>query len=181
MWAQRGAALVQAAALSAVPLARAIQSSNLAPGLVTETLGDIRIDGALAQMLRHHTSTGDEFDDAVRFCQEPFTQSQLDLLLKRMGPGLPIAVDTVHVERKNRSKVLRCDMRLSLHIRWTSGRVLVSTCHLPETMAIAAVGRPLADVVSHPYLPVGLVVGSVEEQYGMWVLQPSATERRLER
>lgn len=139
-------------------------------GLIVEWHGDVRIDGALAAMLRHHTATADEFGDAVAFCREPFTQAQLGLLLKRMGPGLPIAAHTVHVECRRRARILKCDMRITEHIRWNSGCITLHNDQMPGIIASAAVGRPLRDILEHPYIPEGLVITNIEDEMGLWTL-----------
>lgn len=147
----------------------------MASGLIVEMHGEVRLDAGLATMLRHHTSTPEEFDAAVRFCQDPFSPQQLEILLAHMGPRLPISVEDVHVERKNYGKVLRCDMQFRAGLRWTSGRIVMSKSHLPDTLAAVITGRPLSDVIDHPYIPRGLVIREVEEQNGQWIIIPRKT------
>jgi hypothetical protein len=164
---------------------RHLQGSNMSTGVVTVAqvasrprlrnveYEDVTVDAAYAQLLRHHTSTPDELAEAVAFSQENFSFRQLRILLSHMGPRLPILAENVHVERKNRGAVLRAEIRFSLDVRWTSGRLIVSHASLPETMAAASTGRPLIDILDSPYLPSGLVVGSVDERNGCWVFTPA--------
>ena len=163
---------------------RELQTSNMASGTAVENhiasrprlknveFEDVVVDAAYAQLLRHHTSTPDELAEAVAFSQELFTMRQLGILLAHMGPRLPLAAEDVHVERKNRGGVLRADIRFSLHVRWTSGRLCISRPHLPDTLAMAAIGRPLRDVLDHPYIPENLVIASIDERDRQWIILP---------
>lgn len=133
---------------------------------------DVRVDAAYACLLRHHTSTQDELAEAVGFSQETFSMRQLGALLSHMGPRLPIMAQDVHIERKDRGRVLRAEIRFDLDTRWVSGRLSVSQSVLPHTVATAAIGRPLTDILDSPYLPAHLVVASVDDVNGCWVFTP---------
>lgn len=164
--------------------ARHLQSSNLAGGLATERhLVDLRprlrqqppgetvVDAMLAQLLRHHTATREEFVSAIEFCQEQFSMRQLDVLLSHMGPRTPLMADDVHVERKNRGLVLRATIVLQQGVRWTSGRLCLAQNSIPDTAAAALQGRSLRSILDHPYMP-DLEIGAVEELDGRLVILP---------
>ena len=97
---------------------------------------------------------------------------QLGILLAHMGPRLPIMAEDVHVERKNQGRVLRAEIRFSLNVRWITGKLCISRPHLPDTVVAAAIGRPMTDILDHPYIPANLIIASMEEHNGRWVAVP---------
>lgn len=135
---------------------------------------DVRLDIALDGLIRHHTSDADEYADAVAFCREPFQKKQLDILFRRMGGGIPLKISYIKVDRKQGDTILRAYMRLTDGVTWQSGRLIMDSALLPETLATALPGRPLSDIIVHPYLPADLTVGKVEkEKTGpRWVVKP---------
>ena len=138
---------------------------------------DVEVDAALAQLLRHHTATPDEFSAALAFTQEEFTTRQLDILVSSMGPRLRLRADDVYLERRNAGRRLRASIRFSLHVRWMRGVLLVARPLLPDTLATALTGRPLRSVLDHPYLP-DVTVAAVSDHQEGWAIHPDWKERR---
>lgn len=134
----------------------------------------ILVDKALATMLRHHTGTPDEFRDALAFFGDPATRIQMDVLFRHMGPGLPLAVQDVVVERRAGGRILRCEMRFDLHTRWINGQLRLAADRAPMTMMSVCFGRPLRSIFDHPYVP-DLLVDDMDVDEG-WIIHPK--ERR---
>jgi hypothetical protein len=136
------------------------------PRLKNVEFEDVTVDAVYAQLLRHHTSTPEELAAAVAFSQEQFSTRQLEILFSHMGPRLPIMVEDLYVERRKRGSVLRADMRFGQGIRWVSGTLHIPRRILPDTMIGMVAGRPLRDVLDHPYIPVDLCAVDVDEEGG---------------
>lgn len=121
----------------------------------------ILVDPGLAQILRHHTSTPEEFSDALRFCLDPATVRQFDVLFRNMGRRLPVNVHNFTIERRASGRILRCDIRFDLHVRWVNGRLRLAADRLPLTTISACYGKPLRSLLDHPYVP-DLEVADIE-------------------
>jgi hypothetical protein len=136
----------------------------MAGARIAEIHGDVTVDAVLAAILRHHTGDAAEFAAALEFCRSPATMRQLAILFAHMGDRLPIIADDIVIERRNKGKVLRCEVRLDLHTRWVSGRLRISGDSVPETLTMAVYGRPLRTIVDHPYIPEDLNVLDIERR-----------------
>lgn len=146
---------------------------------ISEMHHDLRLDSILATMLRHHTGSVEEFDDAVEFCRSPFETRQLEILFRHMGAGLPLQTRYIKVDRKRGDTELRAYIHLSPDVMWNSGQFFVSGAILPETLALALVGRQLSDLLTHDYLPDGLIIGRIVRENGgnRWVVRPAFPNR----
>lgn len=148
--------------------------------IVEELPDGVLVDPFLMCVIRHHADTEEERADMLRMCcGQSVSKDQLAVLLKYMGNGQPLLMQSIGSTSKKGNKVFSC--RLSMrdgNLHWDGDRLSVRLQKLPETVMSAMVGRPLKDVIAHPYYPQDLEIASVKERDQGWMLELTIPTRQ---
>lgn len=127
------------------------------------------LDPVLFAVIHHHADSKDDRLDLIEFVRTGVTGiDQLRVLLKHLGNRRPLLMDAFstgttagRLPGRGGAKLRNATCTMSLdhgRVCWGQGRLTVNRMKLPETVLSNLDGRPLGDVVDHPYLPGDLVI-----------------------
>lgn len=127
------------------------------------------LDPVLFAIVRHHADSEEDRVDLVEFMRTGVVGvAQLRILLRHLGNRRPLLMDGFSTSTtagrlpgRSGAKLRNATCTMSLdngRASWAQGRLTVNRLKLPETVLSNLDGRPLGDVVDHPYLPGDLVI-----------------------
>lgn len=128
---------------------------------VTRSLRVVHLDPMLLGLIRYHASDAGEEDDLIEFCDHPVRLEQLAIVVRLLKRPRPLLIDEISVDQRDDAITAHMQKGLasdSIEWSWRSNTVVHFGATVPETIAQRLVGRPLGDLMTHPYMPTDLVI-----------------------
>lgn len=125
-------------------------------GYFCEKWGNVYIDAMLSNLIRFHSVTDVDRADIIAFCSNAVQHNQLGILLKHMGTYEPIKSSSVLVDSKiiGDDKIIFTQMDLKdVNLQWRRSGFVLTGFQIPLSTGEGMIGRPLSDLIEHPYLP----------------------------
>ena len=150
-------------------------------GELVEDLPDGKVaDPFVMALVRYHARSPQDEADLLAFLRAPgFQKVHLEMLLKRLGPCLPLLASRIEVTTWEGGRMLKCNaLSLPNGVRWRDGTMSCDNNPLPDSVAVSIEGRRLGDVIQHPYLPAHLVIDWFEQAGARWSVRFRAQTKR---
>jgi hypothetical protein len=130
------------------------------------------IDPIMLAIIHHHADTEEDRFDLVDFARTGINGiDQLRIMLKHLGNRRRLLMDAFSSQTsngrlpgRNGSRLRNVDCTVSLNhgrVRWGQGILTLNHLSVPATIMATLEGRPITDVVDHPYLGGGMLVQEV--------------------
>lgn len=122
---------------------------------LVERVGERWVDPFLMALIRYHAKTEEDRHDLVDFCVNPVMVPQFALLLRHMGRRNPLMANELLTDVWENDRIITCRMEFGegMGVTWNRKVLTVHGHAVPDTMAIAAVGKSLGALIDHPYIP----------------------------
>lgn len=139
------------------------------------TVGSVRMDATLMQMVRAETSNADEADAAMR---RIFVHGQRRWSARDLGDLFGHPVDATLATNTSRAGTFGAIIQLSDDVTMKNGTLVIRRGKLPQTIVDTLAGRRVRDVVGHPWIPDTTVVrtqgsaAGVGETYSLMLEEP---------
>lgn len=138
---------------------------RMVQGHLFDEFHGVLVDPFLLALIRHHTDAQKEQTDIVRFCSSPFDTEQLSILL----PLLESKRNILDVELTKLANSQGIAVKIDFgDIWWHPKGEIVFVGRPPDVILSALPGRPVSDVLEHPYVPRDMIVDGVSEGGGLW-------------
>lgn len=158
-------------------------------GAIVEALSNkLYVDPILTNMIRHHAGDGDDeetrraYDGFLRFVTlQRIERDHVDVVLQLAGRRLGFqGVNLLTTSARTDQGVVRvsCASKLSEQLFWDGRSLKCENSVLPETIRSTMRGRPLGELVQHPYLPDDLPIASLTQGTSHWVAHFNAPKRQ---
>lgn len=146
---------------------------------VVEEVGNRLVDPVLMAFVRHHADTEDDREDLLSYLGQTgvVDWTRLAVLTKHLGTRRTLLLATIEIEAFNggRTLVSKIDFGEHHQLWWKAGRLIQYENMPPQTIAAALPGRPLSDLIEHPYLPRDILIDTFESSDARWSASLRAT------
>jgi hypothetical protein len=126
----------------------------------------------LMNVVRHHAPDPDDARDLLDYMLETdeLDMTRLSILLRHLGRRLPLALGEMKLQRlaASRSVLARIDFGPERDMQWRGGTLSLRDAPLPESMALRIDGRPIGDLIIHPYLDPTMLIANFGQAGGTW-------------
>lgn len=130
------------------------------------------VDHVLMNVVRHHAASEDDARDLLDYMLESadLDMCRLSILLRHLGRRLPLSLGGMKLQRLDASKgvLARIDFGPERDMQWRGGSLSLRERPLPDSAAMLVNGRPLGDLVVHPYLDPTMIVANFGQAAGTW-------------
>lgn len=150
-------------------------------GEIVEELPDGKVaDPFIMALVRHHAENEKDISDLLSFLRTSgFQTRHLAILLERLGRRIPLLASRVDLTTWDGDRMLRCrEIAMPKGIRWRDGALSCDHMPLPDSITMSIEGRRLGNIISHPYLPPGLVINEFEQIGARWTVRFRTQDKR---
>lgn len=146
-------------------------------GAIVEPFDDLFVDVVLLTMARHHAACDDEIRAIIDYVScDTVNRRQFDMFLTHIGHRRRFLADAIEVNVHKARRTIVATLAFSAHgMRWRAGLLSMDGGPPPSIITTALTGRPLRDLVEHPYLPPHACIGSMTARGDGWTASLAGT------
>lgn len=136
------------------------------------------VDHIVMNMIRHHAPEPRDAADLLAYLSEGdgmegdgVDMTRLSILLRHLGRRVPLELAEMTIKRPSSGALIaRIDFGPDRDMTWRGGTLSIRAGPLPETIATRMTGRPLGDVLDHPYLHPSMPIAHFSQTGPLWRL-----------
>lgn len=139
-------------------------------GTVVAPFRHMHVDPVLLTLARHHSLDDDDVYAILDFVScAKVEMRQFGILLSNIGRRRAPLIDGIEVSTYGGSDTMLSNMTFAGHgMKWIGGRISLRRDMPPDTVVTALAGRPLRDLVTHPYLPTDVRIDTLNPRDDGW-------------